>query len=225
MASDDYRVDYSEISRVYRMERKDALTEISSDFYGKAREYIHTLENAEREAAGASREMLHNAQVQIRDARKLLSNIWEFRTRKLALIAVSQRRAAAFQPKGLASEEQAFLDEMLADIREHERSSLSGGASTEPAPPRVVREAEGVQQGAAEVKVEKAETAKRSEATKPAGKLVLVRFTANAPKFATEFGEFELMKDDVAFLPEAYSRVLIDRKVAVPVESVAHDRR
>ncbi len=45
--------------------------------------------------------------------------------------------------------------------------------------------------------------------------LILLRFTEDAPRFATEFGEFDIRKEDVAYLPSAYSKVLIGRKVAI----------
>ncbi len=219
MASEDYRVDYAEITRIYRTLRGDVLTEIPSDFYRKASDYITSLEKAEEEARSSNKELLHTAQTQIREARKLLGNIWEFRTRKLALMAVSQRKGTVVEQKGLSSEEEEFLSSMISVVRQHEQSSLhgrktGGGAdgSMAPAPVKPVDEKRAVEP-VREMREPVAEKQAKEE-----GGLVLVRFLENVPRFATEYGEFEMKKEDVAFLPEAYSRVLVDRKVAVRIE-------
>lgn len=219
MSSEDYSVDYAEITRVYRTLRGDVLVDIPHDFYRKAAEYIASLEKAEEEAGPSNRELLHTARTQIREARKLLNQIWEFRTRKLALFAVSQRRAETSVQKGLSDEEQEFLSRMVSVVREHENASLRTGRPAGDTPPAIqpsrvpsrvptnpeVRKAEGPGEDA------------QKDLPFTAPKLVMVRFVENVPKFATEFGEFDVKKEDVAFLPEAYSRVLVERKVAVRI--------
>lgn len=219
MASDDYRVDYAEITRVYRTEKKDALTGIPPDFYTRAMDYVRGLESAEKEMSGSNRELAQSAQTQIREARKLLSNIWEFRTRKLTLIAVSQRRTKDFHPAGLAREEEAFLATLMDAIREHENSSLRERAHAAAAAPAVAARGQELQGVKAHEPGREAQEGASRASGRPAGRLVLLRFTANVPKFATEFGEFDIRKEDVAFLPEAYSRVLIERKVATAIDA------
>ncbi len=220
MSSEDYKVDYAEITRVYRTLRGDVLVDIPHDFYRKAAEYIASLEKAGEEASSSNRELLHTAQTQIREARKLLNQIWEFRTRKLALFAVSQRKSEPSGQKGLSAEEEEFLAHMISAVREHENASLHTGqlprdtTSTVTPPPL----------SSTAITVAEERRAEESEDEAPKGvklhapKLVMVRFVENVPKFATEFGEFDVKKEDVAFLPEAYSRVLVDRKVAVRID-------
>lgn len=225
MASGEYRVDYAEISRVYRMERKDALTELPGDFYSRAREYIESLVRAEKEGGQLSSDLIHTALMQIREARKLLANIWEFRTRKIALIAVSQRKSEEFRPRGLAVEEEDFLNRLLDAIRGHEAASLSGRSQ----PPIAVKEVEtspppappAAKETAVQERPAAGEVRKTAEQPAAVGRLVFLRFVSDAPRFATEFGEFEIRKEEAALLPEAYARVLVGRKVAAEVETSA----
>lgn len=216
MASNDYKVDYAEITRVYRLERKDALSDIPSDFYGRAREYIESLESAEKESGEENRELLQAARTQIREARKLIGNIWEFRTRKLALMAVSQRKSGTIGPKGLAAEEMEFFNNMVESIRQHEESSLRSVTKKETARKAAVTAP--VQKETAGEKKEDADAPPKVPESTDNRSLVLVRFSDSVPTFATEYGEFEVRREDVAFLPEAYARVLIDRKVAVAIK-------
>lgn len=216
MASSDYKVDYAEITRVYRLERKDALSEIPSDFYSRAREYIESLESAEKDAVEDHRELLQAARAQIREARKLIGNIWEFRTRKIALMAVSQRKPGASSPRGLATEEKEFLDGMIEAVRRHEDSSLRPGERREPVRP-AAEKVSAPKEHTVE-KTEKGETTQEAQDAGGGSALALLRFLESVPTFATEFGEFDVRKEEVAYLPEAYAKVLIDRKTAVLIE-------
>ena len=220
MSSEDYRVDYAEITRVYRTLRGDVLVDLPHDFYRKAAEYIASLEKAEEEASSSNRELLHTAQTQIREARKLLNQIWEFRTRKLALFAVSQRRSENSGQKGLTAEEEEFLTRMISAVMQHENASLhtehNPRDTASAIPPRPLSSKATIV--VEERRAEESEDEAPKDVQLQAPKFVMVRFVENVPKFATEFGEFDVRKEDVAFLPEAYSRVLLDRKVAVRID-------
>ncbi len=223
MASEEYRVNYSEITKIYRNERKDVLTDLPEDFYAKARLYIEELAS-EEEKNRKNSEISAAARSQINEATKLLRHIWEFRTRKILLLAVSQRQQDEAELGGLAEEERALLAKAKSVVRTHEKCSLEGKQAEE----KIGTETE---DGEREGKVEEAAEENRIASVQIAGvtaradesgdgvKMVLLRFIGDAPKFSTEFGDFSPKKGEVANMPAQYAKILTDRKVAVEIES------
>ncbi len=224
MASEEYRVNYSEITKVYRNERKDALTELPGDFYAKARSYINEL-TVEGEKNRKNSELSAAARSQISEATKLLKHIWEFRTRKLLLLAVSQRNQEDSELRGLADEERELLARAISVVKSHEKYSLEGkpvGAEGSGNPSDETSQPEEKVGGANEtVEVREPDTVDATRIVDPvaATKMVLIRLVSDAPKFSTEFGELSLKRGDVANVPEQYARILTDRQVAVAVAS------
>ncbi len=224
MASEEYRVNYSEITKIYRNERKDVLTELPGDFYAKARLYIEEL-TTEEERSRENSELSAAARSQINEATKLLRHIWEFRTRKLMLLAVSQRHQAEVELRGLADEERALLSKAVSVVRLHEKSSLDGKPQKEEYVTAAKTSVETVKE-----RVETVNEDPEPPAQIAAGiahtdhevgeqKMVLLRFISDAPKFSTEFGDFSLKKGEVANIPAQYAKILTNRKVAVEIAS------
>ncbi|MDH2906249.1 MAG: hypothetical protein PXX82_07865 [Methanomassiliicoccales archaeon] len=228
MASEEYRVNYSEITKIYRNERKDVLTELPGDFYAKARLYIEEL-TAEEERSRENSELSAAARSQINEATKLLRHIWEFRTRKLMLLAVSQRHQAEVELRGLADEERALLSKAVSVVRLHEKSSLDGKPQKEEYVTAAKTSVETVKERVetvneypeppAQIAAGIAHTDHEIDHEVGEQKMVLLRFISDAPKFSTEFGEFSLKKGEVANIPAQYAKILTNRKVAVEIAS------
>lgn len=234
MPPDEYKVTYSEITRIYRDARKEVLTEIPHDFYARAREYLQELREEEESSARTDR--AGAGQLQLREASKLLKQIWEFRTRKLLLLAVSQRMQDEFNIRGLSDEETEFFVAARNLVRAHEHSVFSGGTHK---PVDVAGAGQAAQAAEASATGEKAGTdgntdGKSVTATEDEGsrsgdgdqgtvnsgdEMVLVRLLGDVPMFSTEYGNLTLGREDIASIPARYAKVLISRNVAVRIDS------
>lgn len=224
MVSDEYRVNYSEITKIYRNERKEPLAEIPPDFYAKARAYIEELRTESKSAPGT--EYAVTASAQIRETVKLLRHIWEFRTRKLLLLAVSQRKQEDYEIRGLADEEKEFFTSARKLVRAHEDTAMRSPDETVH-PARAAEEAAAGQAGkevqrtdgdSVHVSEEHPRTAS-SEDTPGGNKMLLIRFVSDIPEFTTEFGSIRASRGDVANLPERYAKILIEREAAVIIDT------
>ncbi|MEM3851654.1 MAG: hypothetical protein QXP70_01495 [Methanomassiliicoccales archaeon] len=204
-------LDYSEITRVYRGEKKSGKPmEIPADFYRKARAYIQHLEERTTDGSGNA-DATMAALSQIKESRKLLASIWEFRARKLFMLAMAGEEV----PPGLSYEEQELYSELLRLLRMARESALTGSQTGQTAEKR----------GEAENTVETKEG--HEEHSTPAeseGKLALIRTNKQVPQFVTEEGSFMLDKEEIAFIPHQYATVLLKRGAAAAVSSSLLDK-
>jgi DNA replication initiation complex subunit (GINS family) len=228
MVSDEYRVNYSEITKIYRNERKEPLAEIPPDFYVKARAYIEELRKESTSAPGT--DYSSSAMTQIRETVKLLRHIWEFRTRKLLLLAVSQRKQEDYEIRGLADEEREFLASARKLVSMHEDNVLVASGEKVPPPPAVGEASGGREErdapgstgdaahaGEGDAHAGDAHAPQTGDAT-AGGRMILIRFVADVPEFTTEFGSIRAARGDVANLPERYAKILLERQAAVRID-------
>lgn len=190
-----YEVDFSEISRIYRLERKSGkYTELRKDFYSKAREYLAGLENSIRDQK--NRDIAAAGEEQRKEILRILPLIWRFRTRKICDMCIAEKDPAKIELTGLTDEEQYFLKNFVEVLIAFRGEALEGRQAR--------KEETAVQPNRA------------TEAEEPAngGAPVLLRVLTDVPRFSTEDGEFELKAQEIANIPERYAKVLIKRGVA-----------
>ncbi len=205
-------MDFERITQVYREETgkksQTKLAELEPDFYDLAKEYIGRLE---REATKATSEnptssKAHFLQDELRKARKRLEQIFEYRGRKIAILAHSKVSGADVDLKGLTTQEIALFERLTAVLSEGRRVVFGGGEG-QPKPQ---------QSPAKQIQVEgpkgDAEAPAQSEKIAPSQrKTVTIYITEDVPPFAGIDATYKLKKEDVVSLPQEYGDVLVKR--------------
>jgi len=202
--AEDERVDYEQITHIYRVERNTPLSPLPQDFYTRARAYIAELEKAEQELRDERKPVPASARSQIEKSLRLLSSIWEFRTRKLALLAVSQRGRENFTVEGITDEENEFLVSVLRLVKKHADAALLG---------KVEKKEE-------KYTVEAPEERKEETGPTISGGKMLIRIKEHIPTFATAERIYTLEREDVVNMDSRFASVLLSRKYALPVNAV-----
>ena len=211
------RVDFERITQVYREESsKKQLVELESDFYDAAGEYLKRLERETAKASGenATAPKTQFLQDELRKARKRLEQIYQYRERKIALLAQSRVSGVEGELRGVTVQEQVLFDRLVAALGDSRRLVFGGSRATEQSvvTPRVEerqREPEPVAQPQKQIVPPPAPTQRKT---------VTVYIMEDVPPFAGIDVTYKLMKEDVVSMPEEYANVLVKRGKARVVE-------
>jgi|GEM_PF-4018799 DNA replication initiation complex subunit (GINS family) len=198
MPADGYTVDYEEITRIYRNEKKAGrYLDLPRDFYRRAVEYIRTVEE-ELVKEGTETEFYRSGKEQVREMKKMITLIWKFRTKKICDTCIAAGDKENIGLEGLTDEEMEFQKKLQALLAEYRRLSLEG----------LKRD------GAAAAPQERMEAPVQSSSEA----LLLIHVLSDVPRFSTENGEFEFRKEEVAHIEERYASVLVKRGMAKSID-------
>lgn len=196
-------ISFERITRVYRDESsKKSLTLLEPDFWERVARYVAKLEadlGAER-AKNPNSKSAMLLQDELRKVGQKREQIYQYRERKIGLLASAKVGGEVVETRGLARPEPELLDGLVALLADARAAAMGAGtvaptavpeASERPAP-----------------KVPKARAA-------PDG--VLVRVLEDVPPFAGPDQTYRLRKEDLVTLPPQLAKVLVDRGKARPV--------
>src|SRR3989304_1250593 len=131
----DETVDFERVTKVYREESsKKTLSRLEPDFYGKLAVYLKGLERKATEAVAKSpnspQAML--LQDELRKVLKKRDQIFQYRERKIALLASLRASGGEADISGLATPEAELFDRLVGLLKQ--AREVAFGAATAPAP-------------------------------------------------------------------------------------------
>jgi len=203
------KVDFERITQVYREESgkksQVRLVELETDFYDLAAAYIKRLEDeaAKSYSENPTSQKTHFIQDELRKARKRLEQIYEFRERKIAILAHSKVSGVEVELKGLTTQEVALFERLTVALSEARGGLFVTGAAPVAPPPRIEPLAAPKPEPPAETEPPKPATPQR--------KTVTIYVTEDIPPFAGIDVTYRLNKEDIVSLPQEYGDVLVKR--------------
>jgi len=220
----DETVDFERVTKVYREESsKKTLSRLEPDFYGKLAVYLKGLERKATEAVAKSpnspQAML--LQDELRKVLKKRDQIFQYRERKIALLASLRASGGEADISGLATPEAELFDRLVGLLKQAREVAFGaamapapGPATATPSPPppasAAASPAAPPSPAPAPVFQRLAEPPKKIAPPAPKD-LVVVHVLEDIPSFAGIDAKYTLKKEDVVTLPRAIAKVLIDR--------------
>ncbi len=201
------RVDFERITQVYREESgKKQLVEVEPDFYDAAKAYLKRLEDETTKASGenATAPKTQFLQDELRKARKRLEQIYQYRERKIALLAQSKVSGVEVELHGIATQEQVLFDRLVAALGDSRGNVFGSTPEASQHPPESVKEQPRVVD-------DQSQPAKPAQ---PQRKTVTVYILQDVPPFAGLDVTYTLAKEDIVSMPEEYASVLVKRGMA-----------
>jgi DNA replication initiation complex subunit (GINS family) len=214
----DELVDFERVTKVYREESsKKTLSRLEPDFYGKLGTYLRGLEAraAEEVTKGPNSPKAMLLQDELRKVLKKRDQIFQYRERKIALLASSKASGGEADVSGLAAPEAELFAHLVALLKQTREAAFAGGGlppapapAPATAPPPAARSP--ATSAPAPVFQRLAEPPKKIAPPEPKD-LVVVHVLEDLPTFAGIDAKYTLRKEDVVTLPRAIAKVLIDR--------------
>lgn len=197
---------YEELMSIHRLEsRQNSLTKLDSAFYQRTNGYLDALQNRcleESRSASENSGLLIN---QLKTVKGKTSEIYEIRTRKIALMAMISAYGGDASIENMTPEEIDLFKVLEGVFSGHKRTTIS------PESPAVK-----------ETEVQKTLEGERSavkegHASKPADDTVLVRILEDLPTLAGAEKNYSLQKEDVISLPKKMAEILLRSNKAVEI--------
>lgn len=202
-------INYRTLRKIQQMEKNSpTLTELKSDFYKAFSEYLDNLNNRlERENSSQKQLLLKD---EIQNAKKIVTNIYEHREKKILLVAISKARGGNPDLKNLIDTEEELFNPILELMQKSRKTNLER-ESTE----NNLNEAKTVK-----IEEENKETEKSEENNENQGNPnPIVRVTQDIPEFVgTDEKKYNLRNNDIVSLPEEMSEMLSKRGVVEKIK-------
>lgn len=195
-------VSYKTLRKIQQVEKDSPLlTKVDSSFYHDISDYIKNLENRlKKEDSSQKKTLLED---EIKNTKKIVTNIYELREKKVVTAAISKARGGNPDLKSLVPEEQKLFDSLLA-LMTHSRQELLNNKP--------------IKKEKVETKPDKPEQKEPEKDTQENNKPVLM-ITEDIPEFVgTDTKNYHLRKGDVISLPSDMEEMLSKRGVAKKIE-------
>ncbi len=190
-------ISYRTLRKIQQLEKNSpVLTKLKSDFYNDLSEYIENLKNRLGSETSSQKQMLLNDE--IRNTKKIVTNIYEQREKKILLAVVSKARGGNPDLKNMIDWEKDLFDPVLNLMLNSRRRILEMETRE-----NISEETKTV--GSKEEK----KIVEKQENSNP-----IVRITQDIPEFiGTDEKKYNLRKNDLISLPEDMSDMLLKRGV------------
>lgn len=190
----DDEINYKTLRKIQQIEKDSpTLTKIESDFYSSLSNYLKYLDSRLEKESSPQKQMLLTEEVQ--NTRKIATNIYEQREKKILLAAISKARRGEPDLKNLVDVERNLFDSIL-QLMVQTREELLNKKTREKEEKKTI-------ESNAEPKHEN----KKQENTNP-----VVMVTKDIPEFVgTDAKKYNLRKGDVVSLPQDMSNTLSKR--------------
>ena len=193
-------VNFERITKLYREESgKKTLTPLEPDFWDRVARYLASLESDL--AAARAKDPNSKAAMLLQDElRKVLQKreqIYQYRERKLGLLAGQIAGGATTEARGLTRPEQELLQKLVGLLTETRKTTLGGVA------PQGAGSAPAVTQPSA--------AAAPPRTAEPPPKGVIVHVLEDVPPFAGPDGTYRLKKEDIVVVHPTIAKVLTER--------------
>jgi len=198
---DENEINYKNLRKIQQIEKESpALTKMESSFYTALSDYLKYLDSRLEKESSSQKQMLLKEEVQ--NTKKIATNIYEQREKKIILAAISKTRGGEPDLKNLVGAERNLFDSIL-QMMVQTREELLNKKTMEKEEEKTV-----------EASVEpKAENKKQEIITqKPQNTNPIVMVAKDIPEFiGTDAKKYNLRKSDVLSLPEDMSDTLSKR--------------
>jgi DNA replication initiation complex subunit (GINS family) len=195
---DDEEINYRTLRKIQQMEKNSpGLTSLQPDFYISLIKYLNSLEDRFKKETASQKKIL--LQDEIHNIKKISSNIYEQREKKILLAAVSKARGGNPDAKNLDDIEKKLFDNTL-DIMLQTRKQIFGEKNA--------NKSNKTEEKPVGTNNEQTEDAKQNEANP------MVIVTQNIPEFVgTDTKKYNLRKGDIISLPIDMTDTLAKRNV------------
>lgn len=199
---DEDEISYKNLRKIQQMEKNSpVLTGLKSGFYNELFEYLEKLDKRLEKESSSQKQMLLKDEIQ--NTRKIVTNIYEQREKKILLAAISKARGGNPDLKNLVDVEKSLFDSILKLMIQSRKQSLGEKSK-----------------GNKEDKIKNVEPGGEDEENgKQENSNPIVRVTQDIPEFiGTDTKKYTLRRGDVVSLPEDMGDTLSKRGVAKKIK-------
>ena len=199
---DEDKINYRTLRKIQQMEKNSpVLTELETDFYNALSEYLENLNNRlERETSSQKQILLKD---EIQNTKKIATNIYEQREKKILLAVISKVRGGNPDLKKMLEVEKNLFEPILGLLLESRKKILE----------IETRENKSNDTRTVEPKKEEKTEKKRENSNH------IVRVTQDIPEFiGTDEKKYNLRNNDVISLPKDMSEMLTKRGVVKKIK-------
>jgi len=192
---------FDRITKIYREEsQRKGLTSLEADFWEEVQRYIARLEQelASARAKDANSKAAMLLQDELRKVLQRRDQIYQFRERKISLLASQVVGGASAEVRGLTRTEQDLLHHLTGALAEARKTAFH--VETMPAAPPPTSLSTGAPQ-----------TPTAPPSKPQVAREVVLRILEDVPPFAGPAGTLRLRKEDIVTLPPTIAKVLVDR--------------
>jgi DNA replication initiation complex subunit (GINS family) len=201
-------INYKNLRKIQQIEKESpTLTKIESSFYTALSDYLKYLDSRLEKESSSQKQMLLKEEIQ--NTRKIATNIYEQREKKIILAAISKARRGEPDLKNLVGVERNLFDSILQMMVQTREELLN----------KETREKE--EEKTVESNVESKYGNKKQEITsqKQENNNSIVMVTKDIPEFiGTDAKKYNLRKGDVISLPQDMSDTLSKRDAVKEME-------
>lgn len=194
-------INYRTLRKIQQMEKNSpVLTELKPDFYNVLLEYLKNLDNRlDRETTTQKQILLKD---EIQNTKKIATNIYEQREKKILLAAISKARGGNPDLKNMIDVEKNLFDPVLNLMLDSRKKIIE------------IKTKENKSNDTKTVEPEEEKTEEKQENSNP-----IVRVTQDIPEFiGTDEKKYNLRNNDVVSLPEDMSDMLSKRGVVEKIK-------
>ena len=200
---DEDEISYKNLRKIQQMEKNSpVLTGLKSGFYNELFEYLENLDGRLGKESSSQKQMFMRDEIQ--NTKKIATNIYEQREKKILLAAVSKARSGNPDRKNMLDVEKNLFDAVLGlllqsrewflENKTKKNENVTNSEKTESKKENIVEE--------------------KQENSNP---VLLV--TKGIPEFiGTDTKRYNLRKDDIVSMPENMSDMLLKRNVAEKIK-------
>lgn len=194
-------ISYRTLRKIQQMEKNSpVLTELKPDFYNVLLEYLKNLDNRlDRETTTQKQILLKD---EIQNTKKIATNIYEQREKKILLAAISKARGGNPDLKNMIDLEKNLFDPVLNLMLDSRKKIIE------------IKTKENKSNNKKTVEPEEEKTEEKQENSNP-----IVKVTQDIPEFiGTDEKKYNLRNNDVVSLPEDMSDMLSKRGVVEKIK-------
>jgi DNA replication initiation complex subunit (GINS family) len=194
-------INYRTLRKIQQMEKNSpVLTELKPDFYNVLLEFLKNLDNRlDRETTTQKQILLKD---EIQNTKKIATNIYEQREKKILLAAISKARGGNPDLKNMIDVEKNLFDPVLNLMLDSRKKTIE------------IKTKENKSNNTKTVEPEEEKTEEKQENSNQ-----IVRVTQDIPEFiGTDEKKYNLRNNDVVSLPEDMSDMLSKRGVVEKIK-------
>jgi len=194
-------INYRMLRKIQQMEKNSpVLTELKPDFYNVLLEYLKNLDDRLDRETTTQKQILLNDEIQ--NTKKIATNIYEQREKKILLAAISKARGGNPDLKNMIDLEKNLFDPVLNLMLDSRKKIIE------------IKTKENKSNNTKTVEPEEEKTEEKQENSNP-----IVRVTQDIPEFiGTDEKKYNLRNNDVVSLPEDMSDMLSKRGVVEKIK-------
>ena len=208
-------ISYKTLRKIQQAERTSPqITKINNQFFKDVQLFLNELEQRLEKEKKAQKKMLLAEECQ--NIEKIVRNIYEHREKKIMLAAIAKARGGNPSIKALLPDEKMFFDDLYQNIVSYRKKILENDDNDEELKKETVNSE--TQMGEKQSKEKEGVQEEKAIVNKKENSHPIIRIVKDIPAFVgTDNKTYNLHQKDIVSLPEATAKMLIKRKVAIPI--------